>query len=64
MQFAWFMGIIIREVIQLPDKKFWRCTVCNDIHYGVAGPEKCPTCQQINKYVEIDKEEAKNILGF
>ena len=46
----------------MPDKKFWRCTVCGDIHFGVAGPEKCPTCQQVNKYVEIDKEEAKNVM--
>ncbi len=46
------------------DKKFWRCNVCNDLHYGVAGPEICPTCQTKNAYVEIDKEEAKNILGL
>lgn len=43
-------------------KKFWRCTVCNDIHYGIAGPEICPTCQAKNAYVEIDKEEAKNVM--
>lgn len=46
------------------DKKFWRCTVCNDVHYGNAGPELCPTCQQVKKYVEISKEEAKKVLGF
>ncbi|MBW3003805.1 hypothetical protein KY337_04520 [Candidatus Woesearchaeota archaeon] len=45
------------------DKKFWRCTVCNDIHYGAAGPETCPTCKQVNKYVEIDKEEAIKVIG-
>lgn len=44
------------------DKKFWRCTVCNDIHYGLNGPSHCPTCQQDNKYVEVDKEEAKNVM--
>lgn len=43
-------------------KKYWRCTVCQDIHFGVNGPEKCPTCQQINTYVEIDKEESKKAL--
>jgi rubrerythrin len=49
---------------KMPEKKFWRCTVCSDIHYGVAGPETCPTCQQKNVYVEIDKEEAKNVQGL
>ncbi len=44
------------------EKKFFRCTVCNDIHYGVAGPEVCPTCQAVNAYVETDKVEAKNIM--
>ena len=48
----------------MPEKKFWRCTVCGDIHYGLAGPEICPTCQVKNVYVEIDKEEAKKILGL
>jgi len=48
----------------MPDKKFWRCAVCNDIHYGVAGPEICPTCMSKNAYVEIDKEEAKNVTGL
>ena len=46
------------------DKKFFRCTVCQDIHYGNSGPEKCPTCQQMNKYVETDKEEAKKVAGL
>ena len=36
--------------------------MCNDIHFGAAGPETCPTCTQQNKYVEIDKEEAKNVM--
>ena len=48
----------------MPDKKFWRCTVCNDIHYGMGGPEICPTCQAKNAYVEVDKEEAKNVTGL
>ena len=26
-------------------KRYWRCFVCNDIHYGVASPELCPTCK-------------------
>lgn len=43
-------------------KKFFRCNVCNDIHYGISGPEMCPTCQTKNAYVEITKEEAKNVM--
>ena len=44
-------------------KKFWRCFVCNDIHYGVKPPEICPTCKVKNAYVEIAASEAKAITG-
>jgi ferredoxin-thioredoxin reductase catalytic chain len=44
-------------------KKYWRCFVCNDIHYGVKPPEICPTCMAINAYVEISTKEAKKIIG-
>jgi len=44
-------------------KKYWRCFVCNDIHYGVKPPEICPTCLAINAYVEISTKEAKKIIG-
>lgn len=40
-------------------KKFWRCYICNDIHYGMNGPKVCPTCLAENAYVEIEKKEAK-----
>ncbi|MFA7686020.1 MAG: hypothetical protein WCX95_04445 [Candidatus Gracilibacteria bacterium] len=40
-----------------PEKKYWRCTVCADLHYGVLPPALCPTCKQTEKYVEITKEE-------
>ncbi len=40
-------------------KKYWKCKVCGDIHYGAAGPETCPTCQQKDSYIEITAEEAK-----
>jgi len=46
------------------NKKFFRCNVCNDIHYGVAGSEICPTCQSKNAYVGVDKEEAKFVMGL
>ena len=48
----------------MADKKFLRCNVCNDIHYGNDGPETCPTCQAKNAYVEIDKEEAKKVMDL
>ena len=44
-------------------KRYWRCFVCNDIHYGVAPPELCPTCKVLHAYVEISAEEARKILG-
>ncbi|MFH0818285.1 MAG: hypothetical protein V1909_06670 [Candidatus Micrarchaeota archaeon] len=43
-------------------KKYFRCIVCNDIHYGSNPPEICPTCFQFNKFEEIGFEEAKKIL--
>ncbi|HDZ27861.1 hypothetical protein LCGC14_0841820 [marine sediment metagenome] len=45
-------------------KKYWRCFVCNDIHYGVKPPEICPTCLVKSAYVEISSEEAKKISGM
>ncbi len=44
-------------------KKFWRCHVCNDIHFGVKPPEICPTCSVQHAYVEISSEEAQKICG-
>jgi len=46
------------------DKKFFRCNVCQDIHYGIAGPELCPTCQNKNVYVEVDIAEAKKVMNI
>ncbi|MBI2128877.1 hypothetical protein HYU07_01425 [Candidatus Woesearchaeota archaeon] len=45
----------------MSDKQFFRCTVCNDIHYGMAGPEICPTCKNVNVYVKIEATEAKKL---
>lgn len=42
-------------------KKYWRCFVCNDIHYGLAPPDICPTCKVENAYIEISSHEAENI---
>jgi ferredoxin-thioredoxin reductase catalytic subunit len=44
-------------------KKYWRCFVCNDIHYGVNPPEICPTCKAKNAFVEISSAESQKITG-
>ncbi len=44
-------------------KKFWRCFVCNDIHYGVRPPEVCPTCLVKNAYVEVSSAEARKVCA-
>ncbi|MFP4081868.1 MAG: ferredoxin-thioredoxin reductase catalytic domain-containing protein [Candidatus Aminicenantes bacterium] len=44
-------------------KVFWRCFVCNDIHYGVNPPEICPTCGAKDAFVEISSEEAQKITS-
>ena len=42
----------------MAEKKFWRCTICGDLHYGAKAPEICPTCfNPRNKAIEITKEE-------
>ena len=43
-------------------KKFYKCSVCGDIHYGNASPEICSTCQTKNAYKEIKPEEAKKTM--
>lgn len=42
-------------------KRYWRCFVCNDIHYGVKPPEICPTCGVRHAYVEVTSEEARKV---
>ena len=44
-------------------KTYWRCFICNDIHYGIKPPEICPTCKVKNAYVEISASEAKTCLA-
>lgn len=44
-------------------KKYWRCFICNDIHYGVKPPEICPTCMAVNAYVEISSKEANQVTN-
>jgi len=42
----------------MDNKKYWRCTVCGDLHHGKLAPETCPTCMNPrDKAIEIKKEE-------
>ncbi len=45
-------------------KKFLKCKVCQDIHYGEAGPADCPTCHAKNAYEDITPEEAKERMSL
>ncbi len=39
-------------------KKYWRCTICGDLHYGANPADPCPTCgNPKSKAKEITKEE-------
>ena len=40
-------------------KRYFRCTVCDDIHYGENAPEICPTCETMGSYVGVTKDEAE-----
>ncbi len=44
-------------------KKFWRCHICNDIHYGVKPPEVCPTCGAKDAFVMCDRKEALEMIA-
>lgn len=43
-------------------KRFWRCNVCGDIHYGLRPPGECPTCHMKNAFVGVSEKEAKKVL--
>jgi len=43
-------------------KKFWRCNVCNDIHYGLKPPKQCPTCGALDAFVICDTNEAMKVM--
>jgi ferredoxin-thioredoxin reductase catalytic chain len=45
-------------------KKYWRCFVCNDIHYGLRPPQTCPTCQAVDAFVEISPQEAARLQAL
>ena len=54
----------IKKRMKVPDKRFFRCNVCNDIHYGIAGPEVCPTCRTENAYIEVPEKEARMVMNI
>ncbi len=42
----------------MADKKFWKCKVCGDLHYGDKAPDPCPTCGSPKSQAEeISKDE-------
>jgi rubrerythrin len=45
-------------------KKYFKCGVCGDIHFGEAGPEICPTCNVPKSYELVDRETAKKAMGL
>jgi rubrerythrin len=44
-------------------KKFYRCKVCGDIHWGGLAPAVCPTCGAADAYLELPADEAKKEMG-
>jgi rubrerythrin len=45
-------------------KKFWRCNICGDQHWGAKPPEICPTCGfPKNNAIEVTKEEFLKTFG-
>jgi len=46
----------------MAEKRFFRCNVCGDIHYGIAGPDVCPTCHTENAYIEVPEKEARMVM--
>jgi ferredoxin-thioredoxin reductase catalytic subunit len=44
-------------------KKYWRCFVCNDLHYGLKPPEICPSCKAKNAFVEISWDESQKTFS-
>lgn len=43
-------------------KTYFRCTVCNDFHYGINSPQVCPTCSVTKSYIPVTEQEADIVL--
>ncbi|HLC64513.1 MAG TPA: hypothetical protein VJI46_00145 [Candidatus Nanoarchaeia archaeon] len=52
-----------KSLSKLGKMKLWRCSVCNDMHIGLKPPHECPTCHQIESYVEINEKEFRVVIG-
>lgn len=55
---------VLKTLANLNGRKLWRCTVCNDLHIGNVPPHECPTCHQIDAYVEINEQELRKLMGL
>lgn len=53
---------VTKAIDNLADRKFWRCTVCNDLSINVTPPKECPTCHIVDAYIEIELNEFKNLM--
>lgn len=47
-----------------PGKSWFRCNVCNDLHFGITAPRICPTCGYDNAYVTVPLVEAEVVGGI
>lgn len=43
-------------------KKFFRCQICGDIHYGLSKPDECPTCRSKDVYQDAKINEVREAL--
>jgi ferredoxin-thioredoxin reductase catalytic chain len=53
----------LKKEYSITEKKFWRCHVCNDLHFGKVPPLTCPTCGAKRAFVLIDRDEATKVIG-
>ncbi len=47
---------------KLGSRKLWRCHVCNDLAISSSSLSVCPTCFQLDAYVEINEKEFRGLL--
>ncbi|MBU0531116.1 hypothetical protein KJ910_01280 [Patescibacteria group bacterium] len=44
-------------------KKFFKCRVCGDIHFGLDAPAVCPTCKVKKSYEAATGADANTLLA-
>jgi NTP pyrophosphatase (non-canonical NTP hydrolase) len=53
----------VKKVLgKLEGRKLFRCHVCNDLRIAKNPLQVCPTCFQIDVYVEINEKEMRGLL--